>query len=317
MSRLGLKLGCLAVAIVIWIQVASTATVEMPVDLPLRVQGLEEGRTIAGSALPREVTVRLRGSKLRLLAHRWSLRPAGEVVLDLADRPPGRPFTVNLGPDDVASPLRAVEIVEPVRLTVRIDGQVERRLPIALSTIGSLPAGFGHLEPLRADPESVLVSGPARYFPEQSAVRTTPLELARLEGTGKLKLRVLPPESHLQISTQEVSVSYSIGLLAERTIADVPVRLVGQTAGLEVGVSPGRVDVNVRGVADSLRVLTAGRLAVTVATEGLSTGVHLLPAEVTAPAWATVTGLDPARFQVVVGTGGGGGAVGHPDGRRE
>lgn len=301
MNRLGLKLGCLAVAIVIWMQVASTATVEQQFDVPLRVVGLEEGRTIVGSALPREVSVRLQGSKLRLLAHRWTHRPAGEVVIDLAERQPGRPFTVNLGPGDVASAFTALEIVEPQRLTVRIDGQVERRLPITLSTIGSLPSGYGHLVALRAEPESVLVSGPARYFPERPAVRTTPLELARLEGAGRLKLRVLPPESHLQLSTHEVEVAYSVGLLAERTIADVPVRVVGHEPGVEVGVSPSRVDVNVRGVADSLRTLGPGRLLVTVAADGLAAGVHLLPGEVSAPGWATVIGLDPAQFQVVVG----------------
>lgn len=304
MNRLGLKLGCLAVAIVIWMQVASTATVEQRCDLPLRVAGLEEGRTVVGSALPRKVSVRLRGSKLRLLAHRWSQRPAGEVVIDLAERQPGRPFNVVLGPADVASAFTAVEVVEPTRLTVRIDGQVERRLAISLSTIGSLPAGYGLVTQLRAEPESVLVSGPARYFPERPAVRTTPLELDRLEGAGRLKLRVLPPESHLQLSTHEVEVAYSVGLLAERTIADVPVRLAGHDPGREIGVSPARVDVAVRGVADSLRILAPGRVSVTVAAGGLAEGVHLLPGEVSVPGWATVIGLDPAQFQVVVGADG-------------
>ena len=312
MNRLGLKLGCLAVAIVIWIQMATTSTVEQAVRLPLRVVGLEEGRTTAGSSLPRDVEVRVQGSKLRLMAHRWLKQPAGEVVVDLSERPAGRPFTITLVPGDVVSDLAVTEIIAPQRLAVRIDGQVERRVPVVLSTLGSLPAGYGYLEPPRAEPESVLVSGPARYFPERAQVRTTPLELARLEGAGRQSLRLLPPEGHLHLSETEVDVSYSVGVLAERTIADVPVTASDVEEGLEVALSPARADVMVRGVADSLRALVPARLTVSVSASGLPAGLHVLPGEVSAPPWVTVIGLEPGQFQVVVGV-----ARGAAGGRRD
>jgi hypothetical protein len=92
------------------------------------------------------------------------------------------------------------------------------------------------------------VTGPARYFPDRPLVRTAPLDLARLEGAGELTLPLLPPDSHLLMEVPEVKVAYSVGLLAERTLADVPVRALADD-GLEVGVSPARVDVLVRGVA--------------------------------------------------------------------
>lgn len=301
MNRLGLKVACLVVAIVIWIQMASTATVEQTARLPLRIGGLPEGRTVAGSVLPSEVAVRLRGSKLRLLAHRYLHRPVGEVILDLSERQPGRSLTIPLTTADVVSDLVATQIVEPDRLTLRIDGQLTRRLPVLLSVIGSLPSGRGYLRAPLAEPDSIEVTGPARYFPERPVVRTSPLELARLEGSGRVTLRLLPPEAHLQLSAHEVTVTYSVGTLAERTLADVPVRPIVEPGGPEVGVSPAAVDVLVRGVADSLRALTPARLTVSIATAGLHPGVHLLPGDVTAPAWVTVIGLDPAQFQVVVG----------------
>lgn len=319
MNRLGLKLGCLAAAIVIWIQIASTSPVERPARLPLRVTGLEAGRTIAGSQLPPEVEVRVRGSKLRLLAHRWLQRPIGEVVLDLSDRPAGRPFTVALAPGDVQGEVTATEIIDPVRVTIRIDGEVQRRLPVSVSTVGSLRPGYGYVAPPRAEPESVLVTGPARYFPDQAQVRTATLDLGRLEGHGRLTLGLLPPERHLQVSAPEIEVVYGVGPLAERTVADVPVLATGVEDGREVGVSPVHADVLVRGVADSLRALTPARLAITVAADGLAPGVHRLPGEVTGPAWVAVIGLDPAEFQVVVGAAaagaGGAGTPGAGSGR--
>lgn len=316
MSRLGLKLGCLVAAIVIWMQVASTATVEQAARLPLRVSGLEAGCTVAGSGLPPNVTVRLRGSKLRLLAHRYLNHPLGEVRVDLSERAPGRPFTVALDRGNVTSDLDVVDIVEPDRLTIRIDGQVTRRLPITLSLAGALPTGYGYLQRPVAMPDSVTVTGPARYFPDRLAVRTSPLDLARLEGSGTARVRVLPPEVHLRLSEHEVRVRYAVGPVAERTLPDLPVLVApdGALPDVEVAVSPSRADVLVRAVADSLRLLDPARLRVSVAAAGLTPGVHLVPGQVEGPEWLTVLGVEPAQFQVIVdqarGTGGAGGGSG-------
>lgn len=311
MNRLGLKVACLVAAIVIWMQVASTATVEQTARLPLRISGLEAGCTVTGSGLPPSVTVRLRGSKLRLLAHRYLSHPLGEVRVDLSDRAPGRPFTVALDNGNVASDLDVVDIVEPDRLTIRIDGQLTRRLPIALSLVGALPAGSGYLQRPVAVPDSVSVTGPARYFPERLSVRTAPLDLARLSGSGAVTLRVLPPDVHLQLSVHEVRVRYAVGLLAERTLADVPVLVApeGALPDVEVAVSPPRADVMVRAVADSLRGLDPARLRVSVAAAGLGPGVHLVPGQVEGPEWLTVIGVEPAQFQVIVDAARGGGAA--------
>ena len=60
MNRLGLKISCFLVSVVIWIQVANTADIEQTTTLPLRVTGLSEGLTVAGSEyLPPEVRVQV------------------------------------------------------------------------------------------------------------------------------------------------------------------------------------------------------------------------------------------------------------------
>jgi len=301
MNRLGLKISCLVAAIVIWMQVASTATVEQTASLPVQVIGLQEGFTVAGSKLPGEVAVRLRGSKLRLLAHRYLHRNVGEVRIDLTERTPGRPFTYLIERANVVTDFEVAGIVEPDRLTIRIDGQVTKRMPIELATSGSLPPGYGYLKLPAPEPDSVTVSGPGRYFPDQSVIYSAPLDLARLDGSGSLTLRVVPPDVHLELSVREVTVSYGVGMLAERTLADVPVVVLKGAGEPEVGLLPARADVLARGVDDSLRVLDGSRLRITVQASGLAPGVHLLPAEVEAPGWVTVIGLEPDQFQVIVG----------------
>ena len=71
MKHLGLKIVCLTAALVIWFQVASTTMIEADVRLPVAVVNLPAGTTVAGNAIPELMTVRLRASKLRVLAHRY------------------------------------------------------------------------------------------------------------------------------------------------------------------------------------------------------------------------------------------------------
>lgn len=301
MNRLGLKIGCLVVSIVIWIQVASTATVEQMASLPLRVTGLEPGCTVAGSGLPGEVAVRLSGSKLRLLAHRYLKQPIGEVRIDLAERAPGRAFTYVIERANVVTDLDVESIVDPNRLTIRIDGQLTRRLPVELSTVGQLPPGFGYLQQPVVTPDSVTVSGPARYFPDDAVVRTSPFDLAGLDGFGRQSVPLEVPDEHLQVGPGEVTVAYGVGPLAERTLTGIPIEVPTTVGGPEIGVSPVRADVMVRGVADSLRVLAGARVRIVVPIADLSPGVHMLPGTVVAPEWVTVIGLAPEQFQVIVG----------------
>ena len=86
MNRLGLKISCFLAAVLIWIQVASTADIEQTTSLPLRVTGLGTGLTTDGSDfLPDEVKVRVTGSKFRLLTHKYFNRYIGEILVNLAD----------------------------------------------------------------------------------------------------------------------------------------------------------------------------------------------------------------------------------------
>ena len=220
--------------------------------------------------------------------------------IDLSERRPGRTFTVPIEQADVLTDLEVADIVEPDRLSIRIDGQLTRRIPVSLTTVGGLRPGYGHLARPVLTPDAVTVTGPARYFPDQIVVATSPLDLSELDGIGSTTLHIVPPDVHLQLSEHEVRVIYGVGPLAERTIADVAVIVQPDGQGRSLAVSPARADVLVRGVADSLRVLDARRLHVSLSTAGLVAGVHLLSPQVVAPEWAIVIGVEPARFQVVI-----------------
>ncbi len=301
MNRLGLKISCFVVSVVIWVQVASTSTVEQTTQLPLRLTGVGAGLTAAGSEIPSRVKVRVQGSKLRLMTHNYFNRYIGEVRVNLADRVPGPTFSYELGVGDVYTDLVVIGIQPPVRLRVKLDQEVRRRLPIRLVTSGTLPAGFGFLIPPAVTPDSVMVTGPERFLPPSGEIVTEPVALDRRESSDEQIVALMPPHEELKMASREVRVRFQVAPLVERTLANLPVIPLVDAGQPEVGVSPPVVDVMVRGVADSVEVLRGDRILVTVPVGSLGLGVHVVPGQASLPSWLTLIGMDPPEFQVVVG----------------
>lgn len=301
MNRIGLKIGCLVAAIVIWIQVASTSVVEQVIRMPLRVTGLGPGLTIEGSDLPREVSVRVQGSKLRLLRHKYFNTFVGEVRLDLSGRGAGPGFAYDVVDQDVFTDLDDVAVQPPARLLVVIDREARRTLPVVATLGGQLPAGKGLLGTPAAIPDSVVVIGPRRLFDSPLAARTEPLTLGKIFGPDTLDAALQDPGPHLKFSPDRVRVALAVGEVEERTLANIPVVALVDAGRPPAGVSPPVADLMVRGVGDSLRTLSRDRFVVTIPVGDLPVGVHSLPGQVDFPPWLTLIRMTPAEFKVIVG----------------
>ncbi|MCB1182139.1 hypothetical protein KDM41_01815 [bacterium] len=301
MNRLGLKISCFVVSVVIWVQVASTSSVEQATRLPLRLAGVAEGLTAAGSDLPKTVKVRVQGSKLRLLSHNYFNRYLGEVRVNVSDRTAGPTFSYELDQNDVFTDLTVVGVQPPVRLRIKLDRELTRKLPVRLTTKGTLPNGTGFLVPPVVAPDSVVVTGPERFFPAEGFVATAPVDLGRIGDSGTVAAALVVPHEHLTMASKDVQVALQVAPLIERTLANVPVIPLVDAGQPEVGVSPPVVDVMVRGVADSVRALGSDRVLVTVAVGNLDLGLHMVAGQVSLPEGLTLLGVVPAELQVVVG----------------
>ncbi len=304
MNRIGLKILCLTAAIIIWVQVAATSVVEQSAKLPLRVTGLAEGLTVEGSELPPKVSVRLEGSKLRLLAHKYLNRYLGEVRVNLADRTPGPAFSYEVNPGDVFTDLAVMSVFPRVRLRLQVDRMAQRYLPVSLETDGTLPPGLDYLEPPSVSPDSVMVRGASRFLREGLEVPTLRVNLDRLKESAVFPLSLAVPGPHLHLGVDEVRASFKIAALEDRTLANITVIPLVDAGQPEVGVSPPVVDVMVRGVADSVQSLDPSRFLVTVPVGSLPEGVYLLSGQIEHPPWLTLIGMNPSEFQVIVGNPG-------------
>jgi YbbR domain-containing protein len=302
MNRLGLKISCFLISVLIWIQVASTADVEQTTNLPLRVMGLGTGLTVAGSEyLPGEVGVKVTGKKWKLLTHQYFNRYIGEVRVNLAGFADST-FHLVLDRSHVFSEdVRFPEFKPRVTLRLTIDQELNRHLPVQLATSGALPEGLVFVAPPQTSPDSLLVTGPSRYFSDDLAIITEEVDLGRLSADSRQTLDLVSPSQWLELDRSEVMAEFRVGRLESRTLANIPVIGLVDAGRPEVGISPPVADVMVEGFTDWVRALTEDEVSVVVKTGNLEEGIYFLEGEVVHPDWVTSIRLSPAQFQVIVG----------------
>ena len=301
MNRFGLKISCLLVSVLIWIQVASTADFEQITTLPLRVTGLAEGLTVAGSEhLPSEVKVRVTGSKLMLLTHQYFNRYIGEVRADLAGFSDST-FSYQLDRSHIFTDMNNADFKRMKILTLTIDHEISRSIAVTLDTEGNLPRDMDFVTTPRITPDSVLVTGPSRFFSDEMSVHTEAVNLDRISGNSEQTLNLVLPGDFLDMTETRIKVAFQVGKLENRTLANIPVIGLVDAGRPEVGISPPVADVMVRGIADSVRALTEDRISVIVPVDNLSEGIFVLAGQVVHPDWLTLIRLDPPQFQVIVG----------------
>lgn len=301
MNRLGLKISCVLISVVIWIQVASTSDIEQSTTLPLRVTGLGEGLTVAGSdQLPAEIQVKVTGRKLELLTHQFFNKYIGEARVNLAGFT-DTTFAYRLDRADLFTELKDADLQRSQTLKLTIDHEISRRVAVQLDVAENLPRGLDHVTAPRILPDSVLVTGPARFFTDDLVVQTAAVNLDRISQDTELMSDLVSPGEFLELSETKVQVIIQVGRLEDRTLANIPVVPLVDAGRPDVGISPPVADVMVRGIADSLRILTKDRVSVIVPVDNLAEGTYLLAGQVVHPDWLTVIRLDPPQFQVFVG----------------
>jgi len=301
MNRFGLKISCLLVSVLIWIQVASTADFEQTTTLPLRVTGLAEGLTVAGSEyLPSEVKVRVTGSKLMLLTHQYFNRYIGEVRANLTGFVDST-FSYQLDRSDIFTDMNNADFKRLITLTLTIDHEITRPIAVTLDTEGNLPRDMDFVTAPRITPDSVLVTGPSRFFTDDMSLHTEALNLDRISGNSEQTMNLVLPGDFLDMAETRIKVAFKVGKLENRTLANIPVIGLVDAGRPEVGISPPVADVMVRGIADSVRALTEDRISVIVPVDNLSEGIFVLAGQVVHPDWLTLIRLDPPQFQVIVG----------------
>lgn len=219
LTNVGYKLVSLVFAVTLWIWVQNDQVITERATVALTWK-LPEGLVAVEPLLPKamvtvegvQAMVRSLHQKELTLELDLSTGHAGELTVDLAHQP------INGLPDAV----RVTDFI-PSTLTIQLDRELRRRLPVTVTQNGEPAAGYT-LRSLRAEPPQIELVGPASILRGMETIATEPVDLAGLTEDMDLKIG-LELRRGMKVSskggiTVKVDIEQTLGV---RRLESVPV----------------------------------------------------------------------------------------------
>jgi YbbR domain-containing protein len=193
----------------------------------------------------------------------------------------------------------AVEIVEPRVLALRFDRQGSRRLPLTVRLGGKVAPGYMLHGAAIAEPDWIVVNGPAGLLDTLHAVSSEVLDVSGENDTVTRKLRVIVPQGY-EASPSEVVVRATIEKVATRTFAGLAVQVQRSREARLKRVTPETGTVVISGPASLVESLTPDEFRVSIDARGLPPGgIYSLMAsvELRRAETAGLVAIEPVRPQ--------------------
>lgn len=301
-DHLGVKLVCLLVATLLWVQVASNEEIDDVVRLPLQIAGLPDSLTVQRSVLPETVGVRVKGNRLSVLLSDLVQRDLGRVELDLSDRGPGR-HAYEVTVLDVNVNATPIEIVPATTLEIPVERLLRRMVPVRLVTEGKLPDDYSLAGRPEITPERVEVTGPESIVAALEQIPTVPVRLARRRESFTERVSLAPAQGDLRLLPVEVEVAVGIDAIVERVFENIPVTVWSDLASERIHLEPTIARVRVVGAAGVVGSMGPEEISVLVHIEAGVSGVAQIPGQVVVPDGVASSSLEPVSFQVIVDGG--------------
>jgi YbbR domain-containing protein len=294
-----MKLLCLVLAFAVWQAVRENTSFEVMVtDIPVTVTA-GDGRAVLDQSTD-TVSIRFRGSRDDI---RFISSDQVEVNVDISGHSDRLRQTVKFSPRYVKAPSRAHAVqFDPPEITVTIDREVERVLPVKATFEGELPQGI-LMEKNLCVPATVKVRGAERLLSELEQVRTVPISLDGRYNSFKTHVTIAADAQPWTVSPERVTVEANLVERVEtRRIEDNEVRpLLASDDTRVVKIRPEKVAVTLRGSPQRIADLNARDIYTYIdCTELTEPANYNVPVRADAPAGLQVEKIEPATVQVTV-----------------
>lgn len=272
------------------------ASQEANLFLPVQAVGIPAGLTITGPPLQR-LDVRVRGPK-SVIETLGNLKL--KYFLDLSEVDIGIK-TIPIETKSILLPKGiSVVAVHPSSITIRIEKEIQKELPVVISYTGKPASGF-FVAGTIAKPMSVVLRGPENMLDVMEKILTKPLDVNGLSESFKKEIALDLPEEIEAVSSAKI-VQTEIIIAQEivtRNFNDIPVS--GKNTPYPYKITPPVINIEVKGPANVLEKLFKDkRINVYVELKGLKPGVYARRASITLPVKTTLVGVNPEIFTVKI-----------------
>jgi YbbR domain-containing protein len=240
-------IGSLAVALILWIMVATEKIYSYQIRVPIEIVRLAQNKTLL-EPIPENAVIEVQGKGRSLIAA-WFY----DVRFRLEFPTINKSQTINLSnylsyldlPATFA--LQVQEIIEPKSIDLKIDNSVERKVPVILSEEIKVENGYvcaNH----SFGPDSVVITGPASKVNQIDHIPSGVVEQHSTTSEFSHRITLPNPEPGiLEISPQNVQIHIDIQLLVDRIVYKIPIMIRNVRNDLEVAAIPPELALKVKG----------------------------------------------------------------------
>lgn len=287
----GLKLVSLLGAVVLWLAVLGSRSVEVSKDLPLEIL-LPEG-LVNANEVPERATFRILGPKAFVRSVLERKDPPLQVHLEYAK---SGLLTYRLYPEMLKLPLGVrVVSVHPNSVLLNLESVRTKSVPIRLELRGSVPEGYSLVRAQLSSPQ-IQIRGPKSRLSSISEVSTVPIDISELKESLRRETLLEPMVAGVTALGQMPFLELDIRpTSANFKLSTVPVEV---QSFLKAVVHERAVTLFVRASAEALRDLKPNDVKVVVDMRGKSAGTHWMDVKVELPPTVAFVKALPERVRV-------------------
>lgn len=256
-SNWAIKVGSLALAILLWLHAVTEQTYEKEFDIALVVEDPHSVPGVptltVGNVLPEKVRLLVSGpgkDLLRLNADHFRLRIQAQGRTNEVGSYKQKLEVGDVESDPTELDVQIKDILDPTEVEIALDRRVERNITVNPLIKLETAEAYTQVGDLRIEPSQIEISGPLSYVDTIQAIVTDSLILQDLEeDVNQILMLRKPAGRRIHIDPTVVTISADIQILAEDEISGIPVQ-VRYTGEREMATNPPRVQVKVRGGVD-------------------------------------------------------------------
>jgi YbbR domain-containing protein len=269
---------------------------ETDILIPVVSAGIPEGLTITGTPL-KDIEVSIRGPK-SVLKTLPDLKL--QYLLDLSG--------IDIGLESIPIKKERITLpegisivrVNPIFLTVRVEKEIKKELPVKIAYSGKPAAGFTVAGAL-AKPFSMNLRGPENILDSIEEILTKPVDIKGLSASLKKEIALDLPENievvaHSGIILAEVVIEEKI---VTKNLTGIIVTGKGTT--YDYSIKPSVIDIEVKGPENIIEKLVKETgVKVYVDLKDLNPGIYIRRATIPLPVKTTLIRVKPEIFTVKI-----------------
>ncbi len=273
-KSLGMRLGAVGLALLLWVFVVSENEYSMIIDIPIEARNLSAQKAHK-KEVPETAQVRLKGPG-RVLFKTLLLKnfiSNFKLVIDLDRISEEYDFYLNeyyeRYPQKVVLPpsyeLEYIEVVYPDSIHISLDEYMVKRLPVKAPVNISTSPGYAEVGDLLIIPDSMDVAGPREVIQAMEFVSTVQDTFISQEFDLNVNLGIdRKMRSLIEYSALLIQLKQDIQPVSERIISEIPVRVYNVLPNLRLFVNPTTVSLTIIGGVDRIALVEPEDISVTI-----------------------------------------------------